>query len=73
MRFFPAWVVLGQTCFAALQAGRLVVVSSGNPYQAKASRRGANAKLVILSEAAHLSNVEQAEAFNQALLGFLQP
>jgi 3-oxoadipate enol-lactonase len=29
-------------------------------------------KLVILPSAAHLSNIEQADAFNSALLGFLQ-
>jgi 3-oxoadipate enol-lactonase len=31
----------------------------------------AGSKLVVLPAAAHLSNVEQAEKFNQALLGFL--
>jgi pimeloyl-ACP methyl ester carboxylesterase len=30
-----------------------------------------SAELVILKSASHLSNVEQPEAFNQALLGFL--
>lgn len=28
-------------------------------------------RLVVLPSAAHLSNVEQAEAFNRALIGFL--
>jgi pimeloyl-ACP methyl ester carboxylesterase len=28
--------------------------------------------LVVLHSAAHLSNIEQAEAFNSALMGFLQ-
>ena len=32
----------------------------------------ANSKLVVLPSAAHLSNIEQAEAFNSALLAFLQ-
>lgn len=32
----------------------------------------AGAQLVILEKAAHLSNVEQAQAFNETLLGFLQ-
>ena len=31
-----------------------------------------DARLVVLPQAAHLSNVEQSEAFNQELLHFLQ-
>jgi 3-oxoadipate enol-lactonase len=31
-----------------------------------------DSRLVVLASAAHLSNVEQAEAFNSALMGFLQ-
>jgi 3-oxoadipate enol-lactonase len=31
-----------------------------------------NSRLVVLPSAAHLSNVEQPEAFNEALMGFLQ-
>jgi len=31
-----------------------------------------NSKLVVLPAAAHLSNIEQAQAFNAALLDFLQ-
>ena len=31
-----------------------------------------DSKLVVLAEAAHLSNIEQSEAFNTALLGFLR-
>ena len=31
-----------------------------------------NSKMVVLPAAAHLSNIEQAEAFNTALLGFLK-
>ena len=31
-----------------------------------------DSKLVVLAEAAHLSNIEQPEAFNTALLGFLR-
>jgi 3-oxoadipate enol-lactonase len=31
----------------------------------------AGSELVVLKNAAHLSNLEQAEAFNQAVLGFL--
>jgi len=34
--------------------------------------RISNSKLVILPSAAHLSNVQQAERFNDALIGFLQ-
>jgi 3-oxoadipate enol-lactonase len=31
-----------------------------------------NSKLVVLPSAAHLSNIEQSEAFNSHLLSFLQ-
>jgi 3-oxoadipate enol-lactonase len=31
-----------------------------------------DSRLVVLPSAAHLSNVEQSEAFNNALMGFLQ-
>jgi 3-oxoadipate enol-lactonase len=34
--------------------------------------RVAGSELVILEKAAHLSNMEQAEAFNEAVLGFLE-
>jgi pimeloyl-ACP methyl ester carboxylesterase len=30
------------------------------------------AQLVILKEASHLSNIEQTEAFNEAMMTFLQ-
>ena len=33
--------------------------------------RIAGSELVVLESASHLSNIEQAEAFNQALLAFL--
>jgi len=35
-------------------------------------KRIAGSRLVVLPSAAHLSNVEQAEVFNKALVGFLQ-
>jgi 3-oxoadipate enol-lactonase len=35
------------------------------------SEKIAGSKLEILPKAAHLSNMEQPEAFNQALTGFL--
>jgi len=31
----------------------------------------ANSQLVVLEEAAHLSNIEQADGFTSALMGFL--
>jgi pimeloyl-ACP methyl ester carboxylesterase len=34
-------------------------------------QRIAGSELVILKNAAHLSNMEQAAAFNEAVLGFL--
>ena len=34
-------------------------------------QRVAGSELVILKHAAHLSNLEQADAFNEAVLGFL--
>jgi 3-oxoadipate enol-lactonase len=34
-------------------------------------QRVADSELVILKHAAHLSNLEQADAFNEAVLGFL--
>jgi pimeloyl-ACP methyl ester carboxylesterase len=39
---------------------------------ARTIQRGiAGSELVILKHAAHLSNIEQADAFNQAVLAFL--
>jgi 3-oxoadipate enol-lactonase len=46
----------------------------GTPVSASEAmhKRIANSKLVVLSSALHLSNVEQTEAFNSALLKFLR-
>ena len=61
-----------------IAAPTLVIVGEQDPSTpVEAARliheRIAGSKLVILSEAAHLTNVEQAEAFNEALLGIWQP
>jgi len=55
----------------------LIVVGEddpGTPVAASAAmhERIQNSKMVVLPAAAHLSNIEQAEAFNTALLGFLK-
>ena len=34
--------------------------------------RLAGSELVVVPNAGHIANIEQAEVFNQALLGFLQ-
>ena len=46
----------------------------GTPVEASEAIHGLipNSKLVVLPAAAHLSNIEQSEAFNSHLLGFLQ-
>lgn len=61
-----------------ITAPTLVIVGEQDPSTpVEAARliheRIGGSKLEILSGAAHLTNVEQAEAFNEALLGFLQP
>jgi 3-oxoadipate enol-lactonase len=55
----------------------MVVVGAEDPAttveMARTIHRGiAGSELVILKDAAHLSNLEQPAAFNQAVLGFLQ-
>ncbi len=46
----------------------------GTPVAASEAMRQriSGSKLIVIPSAAHLSNVEQAEAFNRALMGFLQ-
>ena len=46
----------------------------GTPVEASEAIHGliADSRLVVLPSAAHLSNIEQSEAFNSHLLGFLQ-
>ncbi len=61
---------------AALRCPALVIVGEQDPATPVEMARTIqaalpSAELVILSSASHLSNVEQPEAFNQALLGFL--
>ncbi len=57
----PTLVIVGEQDPATpVEAARLI------------HERIAGSRLEILPDAAHLANVEQTEAFNQALLGFLQ-
>ena len=54
----------------------LIIVGEDDPGTPVAAseamhERIAGSELAILPSAAHLSNIEQADAFNQALLGFL--
>jgi len=60
----------------AVKTPTLVIVGKDDPSTPPAAseeinRRIGGSKLVVLDDAAHLSNVEQAKAFNDALLGFL--
>ena len=60
----------------AITIPTLVIVGEddpGTPVSAAEliAERIPGARLCVLSEAAHLANIEQPEAFNQALLGFL--
>jgi 3-oxoadipate enol-lactonase len=55
----------------------LIIVGEDDPGTPVSSseemhRRIKNSKMVILKSARHLSNVEQSEAFNSALLDFLK-
>ncbi len=61
---------------AGIQIPTLIIVGEedlGTPVSASEAihERIAGSKLVVLPSAAHLSNVEQPEAFNEALMGFL--
>lgn len=61
---------------AAIKAPTLVIVGADDPSttvaMAEEIHRGIKgSKLHVIKSAAHLSNVEQPEAFNDALLGFL--
>ena len=62
---------------AEIKLPTLIIVGEddlGTPMAASAAmhERIQNSKMVVLPAAAHLSNIEQAEAFNAALLGFLK-
>jgi 3-oxoadipate enol-lactonase len=61
-----------------ITAPTLVIVGAedqGTPVAASRTIQGQinGSRLVVLDSAAHLSNIEQAEPFNRALLGFLGP
>ena len=61
---------------AAITTRTLIIVGAedaGTPVAASRTihERIRGSELVILPSAAHLSNIEQPEAFNRALLGFL--
>jgi 3-oxoadipate enol-lactonase len=61
---------------AAIRTPTLIIVGeedAGTPVTASRTihERIPGSELVILPSASHLSNIEQAEAFNQTLLGFL--
>ncbi len=60
-----------------IKLSTLIIVGEddpGTPVEASEAIHAliANSKLVVLPSAAHLSNIEQTEAFNSALLAFLQ-
>lgn len=62
---------------SGIKAPTLVIVGEDDPGTPVAASEVIHQKikgseLVILKSAAHLSNIEQAEAFNQAVLGFLR-
>jgi 3-oxoadipate enol-lactonase len=62
---------------AAIATPTLIIVGeedAGTPVAASRTihERIRGSELVILPSAAHLSNIEQPEAFNRALLGFLE-
>jgi 3-oxoadipate enol-lactonase len=60
-----------------IQLPTLIIVGEDDPGTPVAvseaiQERIASSRLVVLPQAAHLSNVEQSQPFNQALLGFLK-
>lgn len=62
----------------AITAPVLVIVGADDPSTTpdkarEIQQRIAGAELTILPDAAHLSNIEQAALFNEAVLGFLRP
>jgi len=62
---------------AAISAPTLVMVGADDPGTTPAAARAiqeriSGAELVIIESASHLSNLEQPEVFNRALLGFLE-
>ena len=61
---------------AAIKLPTLIIVGEddpGTPVEASETIHGLipNSKLVVLPSAAHLSNIEQAEAFNSAIMDYL--
>ncbi|MHB8869114.1 MAG: alpha/beta fold hydrolase, partial [Thermoleophilia bacterium] len=62
---------------AAITAPTLVMVGADDPGTTPAAARAiqeriSGAELVVIESASHLSNLEQPEAFNRALLDFLE-
>ena len=60
----------------AIDIPTMIIVGAddmGTPVSASEAMRAEipGARLVVLADAAHLSNIEQADAFNAALMGFL--
>jgi 3-oxoadipate enol-lactonase len=61
---------------SAIQIPTMIIVGADDlstPVSASEAMRDRipNAQLAVLKDAAHLSNIEQAEAFNKAMMGFL--
>jgi 3-oxoadipate enol-lactonase len=61
---------------SSIKLPTLIIVGAddtGTPVSASEAMQAqiANSQLVVLEEAAHLSNIEQADGFTSALLGFL--
>ncbi len=60
-----------------ITAPTLIVVGADDPSTTVAAseiiqRAVAGSELVVLDNAAHLSNIEQPEAFNRAMTGFIE-
>ena len=61
---------------SAIQTSTLIMVGKDDPATPVAASEAMNdaiqdSRMVVISNAAHLSNMEQADAFNRALLDFL--
>ena len=62
---------------SAITTPTLIIVGADDPSTPVAAsetihRAVAGSELVVLDDAAHLANIEQAEAFNRAVIGFLE-
>jgi len=63
---------------SAIQKSTLIMVGADDPATPVAASEAMHAqikgsKLVVIPDAAHLSNIEQAQFFNDNLITFLQP